>query len=153
MLRLGNGRASMLMDGVAKLNVLLSEKTAEGKPFRRAQELRLERARIPVFPYYWTLMHVLDERSPLHGYDAARMIEARALVFVTVGAHDPTLATVVHDIRSYRPEDIRFGMRYRDVVTFAEDGTTVADMSRIGELEPDVGEHQEWGWTESEELE
>jgi len=55
--------------------------------------------------------------------------------------------------RSYRPEDIRFGMRYRDVVTFAEDGTTVADMSRIGELEPDVGEHQEWGWTESEELE
>jgi hypothetical protein len=44
-------------------------------------------------------------------------------------------------------------MRYRDVVTFAEDGTTVADMSRIGELEPDVGEHQEWGWTESEELE
>jgi hypothetical protein len=26
-------------------------------------------------------------------------------------------------------------------------------MSRIGELEPDVGEHQEWGWTESEELE
>src|SRR5215471_1377864 len=153
MLRLGNGRASMLMDGMAKLNVLLSEKTAEGKPFRRAQELRLERARIPVFPYYWTLMHVLDERSPLHGYDAARMIEARALVFVTVGAHDPSLATVVHDIRSYRPEDIRFGMRYRDVVTFAEDGTTVADMSRIGELEPDVGEHQEWGWTESEELE
>ena len=151
MLRLGNGRASMLTDATAKLNVLLSEATAEGKPFRRAQELRLERAHLPVFPFTWTLMHVLDERSPLRGYDAARMIEAQAQVFVTLEARDPTLATLVHDIRSYAPEDIRFGMRYTDVVTIAEDGTPVADLGRIGELEPDLGERLEHGWTEREE--
>ena len=48
----------------------------------------------------------------MHGYDAARAIEAGAQVFVTLEARDPTLAAVVHDIRSYAPEDIRFGMRY-----------------------------------------
>jgi inward rectifier potassium channel len=96
-------------------------------------------------------MHVLDERSPLYGYDAARAIEAQAQVFVTVEARDPTLATVVHDIRSYPPKDIRFGMRYADAMFPEEDGTMVADLTRIGALEPDVGEHWEPGWTEREE--
>ena len=151
MVRVGNGRAGVLADAAAKLNVLLSATTAEGKLFRRAQELRLERAHIPLFPLSWTLMHVLDERSPLHGYDAARAIEADARVFVTLEARDPTLATSVHEIRTYVPEDIRFGMRYTDAVTIAEDGTPIADLRRIGALEPDVGDRQEPGWTEREE--
>ena len=96
-------------------------------------------------------MHVLDERSPLHGYDAARAIEADARVFVTLEARDPTLAAVVHDVRYYAPEDIRFGMRYADAVSTAQDGTPVEDLTRIGALEPDVGDRQEAGWTEREE--
>ena len=153
MLRVGNGRLAVLLDAVAKLNVLLSVTSSEGKRFRRAQELRLERAHLPAFPLTWTLMHVLDERSPLHGYDAARAIAARPQLFVTLEARDPTLAALVHDIRNYGPEDIRFGMRYADAVTIAEDGTPVADLTKIGTLEPDVGDHQELepGWTEREE--
>ena len=150
MLRVGNGRASILMDAIAKLNVLLTEDTAKGKPIRRAQELRLERAHLPLFPLTWTLMHVLDERSPLHGYDSARAIEAQTQLFVTVEARDPTVATIVHDIRSYGPADFRFGVRYASVVTV--DGSTVeADLTRIGEVEPDVGDRQESGWFEHEE--
>jgi inward rectifier potassium channel len=151
MVRIGNGRAAVLADARAQLNVLLSETTAEGKLFHRAQELRLERAHLPIFPLFWTLMHVLDEHSPMHGYDAARAIEADAQVFVTVEARDPTLTTTVHDIRNYAAEDIRFGLRYTDALTTAEDGTPVLDLTRIGEMEPDVGDRQEQGWTEREE--
>jgi inward rectifier potassium channel len=86
----------------------------------------------------------------MHGYDAARVIDADARVFVTLEARDPTFATLVHDIHSYAPEDIRFGMRYAEVVTTAEDGTPVADLARIGALEPDVGDRPESGWTERE---
>ncbi len=150
MLRVGNGRADVLLDAATKLNVLLSEMTAEGKPFRRAQELRLERTHLPVFPLTWTLMHVLDERSPLCGYDAEQMVAAGAQVFVTLEARDPTLATLVQEIRTYGPEDIRFGMRYVDAITTEEDGTPVADMTKIGEMEPDLGEHAEQGWLEQE---
>lgn len=151
MLRVGNGRTNVLLDAAAKLNVLLVVPTAEGKNFRRAQELRLERTHLPVFPLTWTLMHVLDERSPLYGYDASQAVAAGAQIFVTLEARDPTLATVVHEIRSYAPEDIRFGMRYVDAVTIDEDGTPVADLIKIGALEPDVGERTEPGWTEREE--
>jgi inward rectifier potassium channel len=152
MLRIGNGRAGVLMDAAAKLNVLLSMTTPQGTQTRRAQELRLERSHIPLFPLSWTLAHVLDEGSPLHGYDAARAAEADAQLFVTIEARDPTLETLVHGFRNYAPEDIRFGMRYADAVSLDADGTPVGDLSRIGKLEPDVGEHWEPGWTEREEV-
>jgi inward rectifier potassium channel len=151
MVRVGNARAALLMDAAAKLNVVLSVKSADGKPFRRAREVRLERAHLPAFPFTWTLMHVLDERSPLYGYDAERAIASQVQVFVMLEARDPTLATLVHDIRNYAPEDIRFGMRYADVMTTEEDGMRVGDLTKIGALEPDLGEHLEQGWTEQEE--
>jgi inward rectifier potassium channel len=96
-------------------------------------------------------MHVLDERSPLRGYDAARAIEADVRVFLTFEGRDPTLATLVHAIRTYAPEDIRFGMRYTDALTIAEDAYRWMDLTRIGELELDIGDCQEPGWTEGEE--
>lgn len=151
MVRIGNGRAAVLADAKAQLNVLLTETATEGTVFHRAQELRLERAHIPIFPLFWTLMHVLDERSPLNGYDAARAVKANAQVFVAIEARDPTLATTVHDIRNYPAEDIRFGMRYTEAVTSERDGTPVLDLTTIGALEPDVGERREQGWTEREE--
>jgi inward rectifier potassium channel len=151
MVRIGNGRAAVLADARAQLNVVLTETTTEGKVFHRAQELQLERAHIPIFPLFWTLMHVLDERSPLNGYDAARAVKANAQVFVAIEARDPTLATTVHDIRNYPAEDVRFGMRYTEAVTTARDGTPVLDLTAIGALEPDVGDRQEQGWTEREE--
>jgi len=151
MLRAGNGRAGVLADASAKLNVLLTDRTTEGTLFRRAQELRLERTHLPIFPLSWTLMHVLDERSPLFGYDARRAVEADAQIFVTIEARDPTLATIVHELRTYAPDTIRFGMRYCDAVTSGEDRVAVVDLTRIGEIEPDIGEFREQGWTASEE--
>jgi inward rectifier potassium channel len=151
MVRIGNGCAAVLADAKAQLNVLLTETTTEGKVFHRVQELQLERAHIPIFPLFWTLMHVLDERSPLNGYNAARAIKANAQVFVAIEARDPTLATTVHDIRNYPAEDIRFGMRYTEALTTATDGTPVLDLTTIGGLEPDLGDRPEQGWTEREE--
>ena len=65
-------------------------------------------------------------------------------------ARDPTLGTTVHDIRNYEARDIRFGCSYVDVITTAEDGIPVLDLTQIGALEPDVGDYHEHGWTERE---
>jgi inward rectifier potassium channel len=152
MVRVGNGRAALLTDAAAKLIVLLSARTAEGKLFREAHVLRLERAGIPAFPLSWTIMHVLDERSPLFGYDAARAGAADLRLFVTVEARDPALSTTMQQIRNYGPADLRFGMRYADAVSVTEDGMLALDLAKIGALEPDVGaEWREQGWTEQED--
>jgi inward rectifier potassium channel len=51
MVRVGNGRAAVLTDGTAKPNVFFLDITAEGRTFRRAQELRFERAHISIFDH------------------------------------------------------------------------------------------------------
>ena len=151
MLRIGNGRTTVLTNAMATLNVLLTERIGEGKVVRRAQELRLERVHIPAFPLSWTLMHVLDEQSPLHGFDRERATAADARIFVTLEARDPTLATTIQDMRSYAAADIRFGMRYADAVTTTRNGALSVDLARIGELEADSGnDYIEQGWTEQE---
>jgi len=151
MVRIGNGRAAPLTNATAKLSVLLFETTAEGTLFRRVQELRLQRAHLPVFPLTWTLMHLLDERSPLYNYNESRAIEANLRMFLTLEARDPTLATMVYDGHTYAPEDLRFGMRYADAISISKDGIPVADLTRINVLEQDVSDHLEPGWTEQEE--
>jgi inward rectifier potassium channel len=143
MVQVGNGHVATLLDTTATLSVALLERTHIGKLSRRVQELRLERGHLPVFPLTWTLMHVLDERSPLHGYDEKQALAADVRVIATLEARDPTLAATVQGIRTYGPKDIRFGMRYVDAVTMAEDGTVVGDLTKIGVLEPDVGDHSD----------
>jgi inward rectifier potassium channel len=149
MLRIGNGRAGVLSDARAKLNVLLDETSAEGTSFRRAHELRLQRAHIPVFPLTWTLIHTIDETSPLHKFVVqSEFLAADARIFFSLEARDPSISAVVYELKSYQPTAVRFGMRYADAISEAEDGTPIADMTRISALEPDVGGHREEpGWS------
>ncbi len=141
MVQVGNGHVTTLFDATATLNVALLERTPVRKLSRQVQELHLERERLPVFPLTWTIMHVLDEQSPLHGYDERKALAADVRLVVMLEARDPTLAAMVHGIRTYGPEDLRFGMRYVDSVTVAKDGTVVGDLTKIGALERDVGDH------------
>ena len=137
MLRIANGRSSMLVDGAARLYALIAERSAEGQFYRRIHELPLLRARIPVFGLTWTLMHRLDEASPLAGYDPARLAADGVRLFLAVTARDPVLAAEVHDMHDYGPEDLRFGMRYAEAVSVDAAGRPVADLGRVGEIEPE----------------
>jgi inward rectifier potassium channel len=152
MIRVGNGRAGVLSDARAKLNVLMDEATTEGGSYRRAQELHLQRSRIPMFPLTWTIMHTIDEQSPLYGFDQAKFIAADSRIFFALEARDPSLSATVYDMRAYHPPSVLFGTRYADAISTAEDGTPIADMTRINALEPDTGiEKPEPGWSEHDD--
>jgi inward rectifier potassium channel len=154
MLRIGNGRANVMNDASAKLNALIDEKTAEGASFRRATELRLLRSHIPVFPLSWTLMHPIDKKSPLYGFDAATFLARDTRIFASMEARDPTLAAMVHGVANYRPDEVLFGKRYVDIIGAEADGTPVIDLTRISDVEPDTGHGaEEPGWTPIEQLE
>ena len=151
MLRIGNGRLTAMADVQAKLHVLLQVVTQEGAQFRRVEELKLQRSRLPIFPLTWTLMHVMDEASPLHGMSSEQLIANQANIFLAIEARDPALSTTVHEMRTFGPQSIAFGMRYVESISFDADGTPEADMTKVGEMEPDVGpERQPNGWSERE---
>ncbi len=134
MLRIGNGRATILAEARIKISVLVSETSTEGATFRRTHELALVRSSIPVFPLTWTVMHEINEQSPLHGFDAKSYMAADVRLFVSFEARDPTLAVVVHDLRSYGPGDVIYAAKYVDVISVDTDGNTCADMTKISEI-------------------
>jgi inward rectifier potassium channel len=136
MVRVGNGRAVSLASAAARISVLIAETTMEGSFFRRTHELKLARNTLPVFPLSWTLMHTIDEHSPLHGMDAKKFIESNVRIFVSFEARDPDLASTVHDMRVYEPADVLFGMRYVDIITNDALGQPIADLTLIDEVVP-----------------
>ncbi|MEC5218581.1 inward rectifier potassium channel [Actimicrobium sp. GrIS 1.19] len=137
MLRIGNARASLLSNAVAHVSILMPEKTLEGTTFRRTHELEMLRPRLPVFALTWTLMHEITEDSPLHGHDAASLSATGVRLFVIFEARDHALASVVYDVKEYRHDDFRFGMRFQDSISIDSYGRTVADLNKLSALEPD----------------
>lgn len=138
MLRIGNARMGLLTSAAVQLSAMLPEKSQEGQSLRRIHELKLVRPRLPAFPLTWTLMHEIDEHSPLYGYDSARLKEVAARLFVVFEARDHALAATVYDVNDYSADEILFGMRYLDSISTDEHGTTVADLDKLSMIEPDA---------------
>ncbi|HEY2709857.1 MAG TPA: ion channel [Caulobacteraceae bacterium] len=135
MLRIANGRLTTLTHAMARLAVMVAEVTEEGRPFRRIYDLRLQRDDLPIFPLTWTLMHVIDETSPLYGLGASDL-EARSIrLYLAVEARDAAIGAVVQDLAGYMFDQVKFGMRYVDAVAVDEQGRVVADIARVSHIE------------------
>lgn len=137
MIRIGNGRPGPLSDASARLTALLREETREGQSYRHSHDLRLRAARLPMFALTWTLMHPIDEHSPLHGIDPGWIAARNLVLFLNFEARDPALAASVHDTHQYGPADIVCGRRYADAVSTDAEGRVFADLGRISALEAD----------------
>jgi inward rectifier potassium channel len=137
MVRIANGRLTLLTNAVGRLGVVLLEETAEGRPLRSLHDLALSNATLSLFPLTWTLMHELNEKSPLAAYDAARFKEDDARLVLTVEARDHAIGAVVYDMRVYTAADVLFGMHYAEAVTLDDQRRPVADLTRLSLVEPD----------------
>jgi len=135
MIRIANGRLTMLTHALASLTMLVLEVSDEGQSFRSARDLRLARNHLPLFPLTWTLMHVVDGASPLSGLTAKDLEAGQVRLFLGVEARDAGLGVVVQDLTAYDDRQIVFGKRYSDAVSIDEAGHTVADLSRLSLIE------------------
>ena len=138
MLRLANGRMSVMTSANVRLFVGRAERTTEGVFFRRIQDLTLAQSHLPLFVMPWTLMHVIDQNSPLYGYTPEALAAADGRLFLTIEARDQALAALVQDMKNYWMTDIRFGMRFADTVSVDEKGGATADLSKLSSLIPDA---------------
>lgn len=138
MLRIANGRNAVLSSCEMSLHMLIRTTSDEGVAHAYVVELPLLRDRVPVFAILFTMMHVIDETSPLHGYHAAHDGIGDLRLFLTLRGHDPAIGQQVADARAYVGADIRFGMRYVDAVLRDADDRVVADYSRLGTIVADV---------------
>jgi inward rectifier potassium channel len=139
MVRVVNGRVTLMTNATVRLYVLLVEDSAEGSSFRRIHELHLLQSSQPMFIMPWTLMHVIDDDSPLFGHDGETLTGTEARLFLTIETRDHALNALVQDLKDYSVAHIRFGMRFADMVKPGDGGGAIADLTRISLLQPDNG--------------
>ena len=137
MVRIGNGRMSPLTNLNVGVSALIGENSSEGQQMRRVNNLALDRSNVPMFALTMTMMHRIDETSPLYGHTASSLTDGHVRLFVSVSAQDSAINATVHDIKPYLAHHVRFGMKYADAVTVDPNGRTMADLTRISLLEPD----------------
>jgi inward rectifier potassium channel len=141
MVRIANGRMTLLTNATVRMGVLLFEESAEGHSLRRLHELALSNTSLSLFALTWTVMHAIDEKSPLAGYDAERLKEGDARLFLSIEARDHTIGALVHDMRIYTAVEVLFRMHYAEAVTVDDQRLPVADLTRLSLVEPDPSAH------------
>jgi inward rectifier potassium channel len=133
MVRFANERHNIIGNATARLWMLKNIVSAEGQSLRRFYELPLLRNEHPALALSWTLYHVLDEESPLHGLDADDLEAASISLLVVVSGYDVVAAQTVHARKSYDHSDIRIGQRYADILDTSEDGRLRIDYGKFHE--------------------
>ncbi len=131
MVRMGNQRASRIVQAEVGMTLVSDEQTKEGMSIRRFYDLRLSRERTPIFAMSYLAMHALDESSPLYGATRQRLEDIEAEILVTVTGLEETMAQTVHARASYLPDEILFGHRYADIFGVTEDGQRAIDYRRF----------------------
>ncbi|HUO93962.1 MAG TPA: hypothetical protein VMU22_13625, partial [Rhizomicrobium sp.] len=105
--------------------------TEEGIVMRRFTELRLVRPRTPLFSLSWTIMHQIDETSPLYGATIDTLYDQEMEIIVLLSGTDETLAQVIYARQAYTADDILFGRRFVDVLQIGASGRMEVDLRRF----------------------
>ena len=83
---------------------------------RRFQELKLLRSSNPLFALSWTVMHPIDETSPLYGL-TAEMIEHDMELVVMLSGVDETIADRIYARHAYVRGRNLWHRRFVDVIS------------------------------------
>jgi inward rectifier potassium channel len=132
MFRTANQRGnSSILDAAITVSLASSYTNREGVFMRRFQELPLVRAKNPLFALSWTVMHTIDETSPLFGIGLADMIEHDMEVVVMLSGTDETINDRVYARHSYVAEEILWNRRFVDVISIMPTGHRMVDLTQF----------------------
>lgn len=134
MFRLANLRRNLLID--LEIEIIFSfNELVDGKPVRRFYPLEVERKKVSVLTLNWTVVHPLDENSPLNQMTANDMEKSEAGFAILLRAFDDTFSQTVHTRTAYQHNDIIWGAKFKPVFDRDTDGRIVLDLSKISDHE------------------
>jgi inward rectifier potassium channel len=134
--RAANERQNVVQDASARLRMLRDEITEEGYRIRRIVELPLLRSQHPMFVLGWTIMHVIDDASPLASATAETLHESRAAFVLSLSGTDENTGQVLMARAEYSSSDIRWNATFHDILEETPDGLLHVDYSRFHDVEP-----------------
>ena len=136
MLRVVSQRSNVMLNAQANVMLTRVERTAEGSTMVRFYDLKLERNYSTCWLLTWTLMHAIDEKSPLWGLTRDDLISQEAQIVLAVGGIDETLAQPVNAYHCYEAKDIVWDRCFSDIFARSPEGQFSIDFGRLSETLP-----------------
>ncbi|MBP6821347.1 MAG: transporter [Acidobacteria bacterium] len=112
--RITNGRCNEIIELNATVMYSQFEEVG-GRPLRRFYPLKLERDRVAFFTLSWTLVHPIDETSPLFGKTEQELLAVDAEVLILLTGIDETFSQTVHTRSSYKADEIIWKAKFADI--------------------------------------
>jgi inward rectifier potassium channel len=134
--RVANARRNEVIEVSAK--VMFSKfEMVEGVRTRRYYLLPLERASVSFLPLTWTVVHPIDENSPMYGESPESLRGSQAEFIVLLSGFDETVAATVNQRTSFTPDEVLWGARFANAFLLAQTtGSKVSfDMRRFDTVE------------------
>lgn len=132
MVRFAPMHARPLATATAQMSFLQRTVLPDGREYAGLVELPLMRAQNPMLNLSWTLIHILDNDSPVI---ATLESDKPFLLLVTVGALDTLLARQSFGGQNYQREDVLIGHHFVDIIT-NNDGQLHLDLTLLSETRP-----------------
>ena len=130
--RIVNLRANVLMELQASMLVMTVEGTP-GNMTRRFQPLALERDNVSFLPLTWTIVHPIDEASPLRGKSAGDLERLQAEFVILIKGFDDTFSQTVHARYSYRYDEVAWQAKFAPAFEIDGDGNMVLNVDRVSQ--------------------
>jgi inward rectifier potassium channel len=136
MFRFVNGRSNQLIE--LDVKVLFSRiEDRQGQRQRVYDQLKLERTHVVFFPLAWTVVHPIDQSSPLWAFSGSGFRACEAEFLILLSGIDETFSQTVHARTSYRADEIVVDAKFVNIYNpRAADGSESIDISRLSEIEP-----------------
>jgi inward rectifier potassium channel len=131
--RVVNQRENILME----LEAIVTLMTVVGPPGNLRREfspLTLERRAVYFLPLTWTIVHPIDQQSPLYGKTHDELERLQAEVLVLIKGFDDTFSQTVHSRYSYRYDEIVWGARFTPAFAINPEGDMVLEVDKVGAL-------------------
>lgn len=133
MFRLVNGRQNELIE--VNVRVILSRfEDKEGRRQRVFYTLELERPFVAFFPLSWTVVHPIDDHSPLFGWTEEQTLAAESEFLILLTATDDVFAQTVHSRASYVAPELIWNARFTSMFNGREGGVGF-DAAKLHEIE------------------
>jgi len=132
MFRLANRKQNELIEIECQMVLAITNKETQKRDFHF---MSLERHRINFLPLSWTVVHPIDEASPMANLTAKDLEENDAEIIILVKAINDTYSQSVYSRMSYKPDEIEWDSRFVPVNTRpGAKGTLHIDVSEIHQI-------------------
>lgn len=134
--RVANARDSHIADASIEASIVMADESPEGVTMQRIRDLKLVRSKSPIFALSWTVMHVIDESSPLLKFTWEDLVEKNVRIVISLTGIDDWTAQLVHSNQMYKYDEIVYNKRFADILSDNEDGSVTMDYGKFNELIP-----------------